>query len=152
MARNMGITSNLSTGPSICLGPDDLSVFEMVGAYSTFVNEGMWIEPVFITKIIDKNGVVIENFVPKRKQAMSKETANIMLRLLQAVVDGGTGSRIKAKATLAADKDIGGKTGTTQNHSDGWFMGVTPNLVTGVWTGCEDRAGTFVNPSIWPGG
>ena len=144
MARNMGITSNLSTGPSICLGPDDLSVFEMVGAYSTFVNEGLWIEPVFITQIVDKNGVVIENFVPKRKQAMSKETANIMLRLLQGVVDGGTGSRIKSKSyPWQLTKDIGGKTGTTQNHSDGWFMGVTPNLVTGVWTGCEDRAAHF---------
>ena len=82
----------------------------MVGAYSTFVNEGLWIEPVFITKIVDKNGVVIENFVPKRKQAMSKETANIMLRLLQAVVDGGTGSRIKSKNyPWQLTKDIGGK-------------------------------------------
>ena len=123
----------------------------MVGAYSTFVNKGVWIEPVFITKIEDKNGVIIEEFTPKTQEAMSEETAAVMVRLLQGVVDGvyspdakttkGTGVRLRHKYKFT--NDIGGKTGTTQNQSDGWFIGITPNLVTGVWSGCEDRSVHF---------
>ena len=148
LAKKIGVKSKILAVPSLCLGTFDLSVYEMVGAYSTFVNKGVWIEPVFITKIEDKNGVIIEEFTPKTQEAMSEETAAVMVRLLQGVVDGvyspeakttkGTGVRLRHKYKFT--NDIGGKTGTTQNQSDGWFIGITPNLVTGVWSGCEDRS------------
>ena len=151
LAKKIGIKSKLLAVPSLCLGTFDLSVYEMVGAYSTFVNKGIWTEPIFITKIEDKNGVIIENFSPKTQEAMSEETANTMVRMLQGVVDGvysptadkkaGTGVRLRYKYQFK--NEIGGKTGTTQNQSDGYFMGITPNLVTGVWTGCEDRSAHF---------
>ena len=151
LAKKIGIQSKILPVPSLCLGTFDLSVYEMVGAYSTFVNKGVWIEPIFITRIEDKNGVVLEEFTPKTNEAMSKETADLMVRMLQGVVKGvyspaanktlGTGVRLKHKYGL--ENEIGGKTGTTQNQSDGWFMGITPNLVTGVWSGCEDRSAHF---------
>ncbi len=151
LAKKIGITSKILPVPSLCLGTFDLSVYEMVGAYSTFVNKGVWTEPIFITRIEDKNGVVLERFTPRTQEAMSKETADIMVRLLEGVVDGvysptakktrGTGVRLRYK--YGFKNEMGGKTGTTQNQSDGWFMGVTPNLVTGVWTGCEDRSAHF---------
>ncbi|MEC7863769.1 MAG: transglycosylase domain-containing protein [Bacteroidota bacterium] len=151
LAKKIGIQSELLAVPSLCLGTFDLSVYEMVGAYSTFVNKGIWTEPIFITRIEDKNGVVLESFLPKTQEAMSEETANIMIRMLQGVVDGvyspaadktlGTGVRLKYK--YGFKNQMGGKTGTTQNQSDGYFMGITPNLVTGVWSGCEDRAAHF---------
>ena len=151
LAKKIGVKSKILAVPSLCLGTFDLSVYEMVGAYSTFVNNGVWTEPIFITKIIDKNGVVLEEFIPKTQEAMSKETAQIMVRLLEGVVNGtyspaakttrGTGVRLRVKYGFR--NEIGGKTGTTQNQSDGWFMGITPNLVTGVWTGCEDRSAHF---------
>ena len=151
LARKIGIQSKILAVPSLCLGTFDLSVYEMVGAYSTFVNKGVWVEPIFITRIEDKNGVVLEEFTPKTQEAMSRETADIMVRMLQGVVDGvyspaagktqGTGVRLRFK--YGFENEIGGKTGTTQNQSDGYFMGITPNLVTGVWSGCEDRAAHF---------
>lgn len=151
LAKKIGIQSKILAVPSLCLGTFDLSVYEMVGAYSTFVNKGIWIEPIFITRIEDRNGIVLEKFTPKRQEAMSKETADIMVRMLQGVVDGvhnssvdktlGTGVRLKYKYGFT--NQMGGKTGTTQNHSDGYFMGITPNLVTGVWSGCEDRSAHF---------
>ena len=151
LAKKIGIQSKILAVPSLCLGTFDLSVYEMVGAYSTFVNKGIWIEPIFITHIKDKNGVLLEEFSPKTQEAMSKKTSEIMVRLLQGVVEGvyspaadkttGTGVRIRHKYGLK--NEIGGKTGTTQNNSDGWFIGITPNLVTGVWTGCEDRSAHF---------
>jgi penicillin-binding protein 1A len=151
LAKKIGIQSKILAVPSLCLGTFDLSVYEMVGAYSTFVNKGIWTEPIFITRIEDKNGVVLEKFTPKTQEAISAETANIMVRMLQGVVDGvyspaadktlGTGVRLKYK--YAFQNQMGGKTGTTQNQSDGYFMGITPNLVTGVWSGCDDRAAHF---------
>lgn len=151
LARKIGIQSKILAVPSLCLGTFDLSVYEMVGAYSTFVNKGVWTEPIFITRIEDKNGVVLEDFTPKTKEAMSEETANLMVRMLQGVVDGvyspaanktrGTGMRLRSRYQFK--NEMGGKTGTTQNQSDGYFMGITPNLVTGVWSGCEDRAAHF---------
>jgi penicillin-binding protein 1A len=151
LARKMGITNDLQPVPSICLGTFDLSVYEMVGAYSAFVNKGLWTEPILITHIEDKNGVIIQNFQPKVNEAMSKRTADIMVRMLQGVVDGvynpaadvtmGTGVRLRRKYKF--ENNIGGKTGTTQNNSDGWFMGITPQLVTGVWSGNEDRSAHF---------
>jgi penicillin-binding protein 1A len=151
LAKKMGITSKLSPVPSICLGTFDLSVYEMVGAYSTFVNKGVWIEPLIVSKIEDKNGVVIQEFTSNMVEAMSEETADVMTRMLQGVVDGvyssnaevsmGTGVRLRRKYEF--ENEIGGKTGTTQNNSDGWFMGITPNLVSGVWSGNEDRSAHF---------
>lgn len=151
LAKKIGIKSKILAVPSLCLGTFDLSVYEMVGAYSTFVNKGVWTEPVFITKIEDKNGVILQEFIPKTQEAMSKETADLMVRMLQGVVDGvyspsvdkirGTGVRLRFK--YGFQNEMGGKTGTTQNQSDGWFIGITPNLVTGVWAGCEDRSAHF---------
>ena len=154
MARKMGITSDLLAVPSICLGTFDLSVYEITGAYSTFVNQGVYTEPIFITKITDKRGKVLEEFIPKKNEALSEETAGLMVKLLQGVVDGiynpslegtyktrGTGMSLRSRYGLKSQ--IGGKTGTTQNYSDGWFVGITPNLVTAVWTGCEDRSAHF---------
>lgn len=151
LAKKIGIQSKILAVPSLCLGTFDLSVYEMVGAYSTFVNNGVWTEPIFITKITDKHGVILEEFKPKTRDAMSRETANLMVRMLQGVVDGvynknvnttmGTGVRLRFRYQFK--NEMGGKTGTTQNNSDGWFMGITPNLVTGVWSGCEDRSVHF---------
>ena len=151
LAKKIGIKSKILAVPSLCLGTFDLSVYEMVGAYSTFVNKGVWIEPIFITKIEDKNGVILEEFTPNTQEAMSKQTADLMIRMLQGVVDGvyspeagkkrGTGVRLRY--TYGFKNEMGGKTGTTQNQSDGWFIGITPNLVTGVWSGCEDRSAHF---------
>jgi len=153
LAKKIGIQSKILAVPSLCLGTFDLSVYEMVGAYSTFVNNGVWTEPIFITRITDKNGVILEEFTPKTTEAMSKQTADLMVRMLQGVVDGvynknanttmGTGVRLRYKYQFK--NEMGGKTGTTQNNSDGWFMGITPNLVTGVWSGCEDRSVHFRN-------
>jgi len=151
LAKKMGITSKLDPVPSICLGTFDLSVYEMVGAYSTFVNKGIWTEPIIVSRIEDKNGILLQDFNPKTNEAMSEKTADLMVRMLQGVVDGvynphadvtmGTGVRLKRKYKF--ENEIGGKTGTTQNNSDGWFMGITPNLVTGVWSGNEDRSVHF---------
>ena len=151
LAKKIGVKSKILAVPSLCLGTFDLSVYEMVGAYSTFSNKGVWVEPIFVTRIEDKNGVVLERFIPESNEAMSEKTADIMVRLLQGVVDGvysptakkrsGTGVRLRYK--YGFKNEIGGKTGTTQNQSDGWFMGITPNLVTGVWTGCDDRSVHF---------
>ena len=149
MAKKIGIQSDIFPVPSVCLGVFDLSVYEMVGAYSTFVNKGIWTEPIFITRIEDKNGVILESFSPKTQEAMSEETANTMVRMLQEVVDGGTGSRLRSRYGFT--NQMGGKTGTTQNQSDGWFMGITPNLVTGVWTGCDDRAAHFRTTNLGQG-
>jgi penicillin-binding protein 1A len=151
LAKKMGVTSNLSPVPSICLGTFDLSVYEMVGAYSTFVNKGIWTEPIVVQRIEDNNGILLQEFSPKTNEAMSEKTADLMVRMLQGVVDGvynpradvtmGTGVRLRRKYKF--QNEIGGKTGTTQNNSDGWFMGITPNLVTGVWSGNEDRSVHF---------
>lgn len=141
LVRRMGIKSHIDPVPSICLGTPDLSVYEMVGAMSTFANKGVYIEPVFITHITDKNGNLIESFMPYQEEAMSEETAYLMLSLMKGVVESGTGARLRYRYELT--NPIAGKTGTTQNNSDGWFMGITPNLAAGVWVGAEDRAVRF---------
>jgi penicillin-binding protein 1A len=138
VARKMGITAPIEPFPAICLGTPDLSVYEMTGAYSTFANKGVWTEPIFLTRIEDKNGVVLQEFVPKKVEALSEETAYVTLSLLQGVVQFGTSMRLRFKYGLS--NPIAGKTGTTQNQSDGWYMGITPDLVSGVWVGCEDRS------------
>lgn len=123
--------------PSICLGTMDISVYEMVGAYGAFCNEGVWTEPIFITRIEDKNGTVLEEFFPRTEDAMNKQTAYVMVKMLQQVPQGGTATRMRTRYGIPFP--VGGKTGTTQDNSDGWFMGVSPDLVAGCWVGCEDR-------------
>jgi penicillin-binding protein 1A len=137
IARKMGITSPIDAVPAICLGTPDVSVYEMVGAYSTFANKGVWTEPIYLTRIEDKNGNILQEFVPRKVEAISEETAFLMLNLMQGVVQFGTGARLRGQYKLPYP--IAGKTGTTQNQSDGWFMDITPDLVSGCWVGCEDR-------------
>tara|TARA_B100001250_G_scaffold259548_1_gene223504 strand:+ start:10494 stop:12635 length:2142 start_codon:yes stop_codon:yes gene_type:complete len=141
LARKMGIKSYLPSVPSLCLGTAEISLFEMTGAYSTFANEGMYIPPYFVSRIEDKNGVVLENFSNVPVEVLSKEKNHIMVKLLEGVVNQGSGGRLRWKYGLT--NQIAAKTGTTQNHSDGWFIGFTPDLATGVWTGADNRAVRF---------
>ncbi|TZF81282.1 penicillin-binding protein [Pedobacter sp. BS3] len=136
--KRMGITTDVPAYPSICLGTFDASVYDMVGAYSTFVNHGVWTEPIYLLRIEDKNGNVLYERKPKVVVALNPQTAYVMTDMLKSVVNEGTGVRLRYRYKFT--NPIGGKTGTTQNNSDGWFIGITPQLVTGVWTGCEDRA------------
>jgi penicillin-binding protein 1A len=141
--KKMGITSDVPVVPSICLGSFDASIYDMVGAYGVFANRGAWTQPTYILKIEDKNGVVLYDSKPIIKVVMNEEVAYVMTRMLKGVITGGTGSRLSYKYGVNAP--TGGKTGTTQNNSDGWFMAITPDLVAGVWTGCEDRAFHFTS-------
>jgi len=142
-AYRLGIQSKLDAVPALCLGTTDLSVMELTNAYATFANLGTWIEPVVITRIEDRHGNVIEEFVPDSHVALSREKAYLMIDLLKGVVDesGGTARRLRWKYQF--DNEIAGKTGTTQNHSDGWFVGTVPNLATGIWVGNSDRRMRF---------
>ncbi|MCU0423179.1 MAG: transglycosylase domain-containing protein [Bacteroidia bacterium] len=149
LARKMGIKSELPPYPSIALGVADISVYEMVGAFSTYANKGVWTEPIFITRIEDKNGNLIREIVPKRVEAMSEQTAYIMEKMLERVTAHGTAAKVKYLYQVPGA--VGGKTGTTQNYSDGWFIGITPYLATGVWTGFEDRAIHFRSMSLGSG-
>ena len=124
---------------SIFLGTSDIKLEEMVGAYGTFANKGVYTRPMYVTRIDDKNGNTISRFTPKIEEVLSEEQAYLMLHLLQGVVRSGTGNRMRREPYNLINQ-IGGKTGTTQNHSNGWFMGVTPNLVGGVWSGWEDQS------------
>lgn len=145
LTRKMGITSDVPNYPSIALGAYDASVYDMVGAYSAFVNHGTWVEPTMILRIEDKNGAPIYERTPKVVKALNSESAYIMVEMLKGVVDGGTGSRVRRKEYGGLTNPIGGKTGTTNDNSDAWFIGITPQLVTGVWTGAEDRGISFTN-------
>ncbi|PCJ00655.1 MAG: penicillin-binding protein [Flavobacteriales bacterium] len=176
-ARNMGIKNKLDPVPSLCLGVADLSVYEMVGANATFANKGVYIEPTMFTRIEDKHGNVIMDVNPETKEAMSEETAYLMLDLMKGIVQGeynkcmgdnmkergkkgiytnGTGVRLrgtisKSRPYVGHHYPIAGKTGTTNNQSDGWFMGLTPDLVTGVWVGADERAVRFATISMGQG-
>ena len=154
LARSAGIKSEIPEVPSIALGTVDLSLYEMVGAYATFANKGLQIEPMMLLKIEDKNGTVLEQFVPNSKEVLSEESAYVIINLLEGVTKAGSGVRLRTKWGKYPDNvatgypyeftnSIAGKTGTTQNQSDGWFMGIVPNLATGVWVGGEDRATHF---------
>lgn len=142
LATKMGIP-NVPAYPSIALGTFDASVYNMVGAYGAFANKGFYTQPIYLLRIEDKNGVVLYSQKAIPKPVMSEEVAYVMTRMLKGVITNGTGSRLNYKYKVNAP--IGGKTGTTQNNSDGWFMAITPQLVTGVWTGCEDRAFHFIS-------
>ncbi|NOT75458.1 MAG: penicillin-binding protein [Cyclobacteriaceae bacterium] len=158
-AHGMGIKSNLDTVPALCLGVSDVSLYEMVGAYGTYVNNGIYTEPFFITRIEDKNGNVIENYVPKTKQSISEKTAYKMIYMLMGGVEETGGTSEGLSDIVKENNEIGGKTGTTDNASDGWYIGVTNNLVTGVWVGGDERsihfpswqfgAGTKTARPIW---
>jgi penicillin-binding protein 1A len=141
LVRKMGIVSPIENVPSICLGTPEISVFEMTGANATFANKGTWIQPTFVTRIEDKNGKVLAEFNPKTEEVMIEEKAYIMLQLMKGVVTSGTGARLQFMYKLM--NPMAGKTGTTQNNSDGWFMGITPDLVSGCWVGAEDRSVHF---------
>ncbi len=137
LAQRMGITSNMDPYPSICLGTPDISVYEMTGAYSTFVNHGTYTKPQYITRITDNQGTLIQEFQSKQVEVINESVAYVMCRMLQNVVDIGTARRIRFKYNLKGE--LGGKTGTTQSNTDGWFMGITPQLCGGCWVGGEDR-------------
>lgn len=142
-AHRAGIESKLDAVPSLCLGVSDVSVFEMVGAYSTFVNAGIYTRPTFISRIEDKNGNVIEIFVPQTREGLSDQTAYKMVYMLMGGVSDSEGTSAGLSRELKIDNEIGGKTGTTNDASDGWYMGITHNLVTGVWVGGDERAIRF---------
>jgi penicillin-binding protein 1A len=139
-AERVGITSKLDAVPSLCLGVSDVSLYELVGAYCTFVNEGIYTEPYYITRIEDKNGNVLENRVPKTRQAISEQTAFKMIYMLMGGVEIQGGTSRGLSYDLKVDNEIGGKTGTTNNASDGWYMGVTKDLVSGAWVGGDERS------------
>ncbi|WP_345948563.1 transglycosylase domain-containing protein [Mucilaginibacter sp. PAMB04274] len=149
LIKKMGVTSNVPAYPSICLGTFDASLYDMTGAYGVFANEGLWTEPTYLLRIEDKNGNLLYDHKARVVQAMNPQTAYVMTYMLKGVVDEGTGWRLRSKYGLR--NPIGGKTGTTQNNSDGWFIGITPQLVTGVWTGCEDRAIHFRSTNLGEG-
>ncbi|MGC6422852.1 MAG: penicillin-binding protein 1A [Flavobacteriaceae bacterium] len=155
LARKMGVSSRLPAVPSIALGTPDISLFEMVGAYGTFANQGIYVKPTMVTRIEDKNGMAVFEVVPETRDVLSAEAAYVTLNLMQGVTQAGSGARLRhaglEKTNYIYEKvvtgypyvfenPIAGKTGTTQNQSDGWFMGIVPNLVTGVWVGGEDRS------------
>ena len=157
LARNLGIKSEIPYAPSIALGTADIKLYEMVGAFNGFANKGQYIEPVFVTRIEDKNGRVLYEYKPKTNDVLSPQMAYVVTNLLEGVTRYGSGSRLRHTGMknspvykrvitgypYAFKNPIAGKTGTTQNQSDGWFIGYVPNLVTGVWVGAEDRSVHF---------
>lgn len=143
LVRQMGIKSPIRAVPSICLGTPDLTVMEMAGAMATFVNQGVHKEPIFITKITDNKGMVLETFTSKSNVALDSKTAYLVIDLMKGVVDGGTGSRLRYK--FGVRSALAGKTGTTDNNSDGWFIGLNPKLATAVWVGGEYRSIHFAS-------
>ena len=159
LAAKLGIdTRDIPEVPSIALGTADISLFDMVSAYATFANQGVHIEPQMVTTIVDKNGTILYQNVPKAEDVLSQESAYVMLNLMEGVTQYGSGVRLRTGANNRYDfknvvtdypyvftNPIAGKTGTTQNQSDGWFMGIVPNLATGVWVGGEDRSVHFAS-------
>ena len=149
MVHRLGVTSDVPARPAIALGAVEITVEEMVAALSTFANEGQYVKPQIITRIEDKNGVVIFESIPVTKDIVNKDVAYAVIKLMQGVTESGTGQRLRqgrggvANYKYAFTNDIAGKTGTSQNNSDGWFMGMVPNLAAGVWVGNEDRSAHF---------
>ena len=149
LMRSFGIEGQLDPVVSLCLGPCEVSVKEMVDAYTTFPNKGIRVEPIYVTRIEDNNGNVLATFMPKTYEIISETTSYKMIHMLRNVMDHGTGVRARFRYGLKVP--MGGKTGTSQNHSDGWFVGFTPSLVSGVWVGGEDRSIHFDNMSAGQG-
>ncbi|MBG6186868.1 penicillin-binding protein 1A [Flavobacterium sp. CAN_S2] len=154
LAHKLGVKSEIPLQPSIALGAVEITVEDMVAAYSTFANQGVYMKPQFISKIEDKSGVIIYEPIPESHDVLNKDIAYAVVKLLEGVTEGGSGDRLRTTGGGNGDNrwtgypysfknPIAGKTGTTQNQSDGWFMGMVPNLVTGVWVGCEDRSARF---------
>ena len=158
LAADLGISSKIPSVPSIALGTADLSVYEMVAAYGAFANQGIYVKPVIVTRIEDKNGTVLFEATPETRDVLSAESAYVTVKLLEGVTESGSGIRLRHRGAeennpyfgtvvtgypYEFQNPIAGKTGTTQNQSDGWFIGMVPNLVTGVWVGGEDRATHF---------
>lgn len=154
MTHDLGVKSDIPQSPAIALGAVEITVSDMVAAYSTFVNQGVYIKPQFVTRIADKNGVVLYSAIPESKDVMSKDVAYAIVKLLEGVTESGSGIRLRTSYGGAGydrvtghpykfTNPIAGKTGTSQNNSDGWFIGMVPNLATGVWVGNEDRAAHF---------
>lgn len=154
MTRDLGVSADIPESPAIALGAVDITVSDMVAAYSTFANQGIYVKPVFISKIQDKNGVLLYNAIPETRDVMSPDVAYAIIKLLEGVTESGSGVRLRTTWQGAGYKrvtghpykftnPIAGKTGTSQNNSDGWFIGLVPNLATGVWVGNDDRAAHF---------
>ena len=158
LATDLGVSSKIPSVPSIALGTADLSVYEMVAAYGSFANQGIYVKPVMVTRVEDKNGTVLFETAPETRDVLSAESAYVTLKLLEGVTESGSGIRLRHRGAeennpyfgtvvtgypYEFQNPIAGKTGTTQNQSDGWFIGMVPNLVTGVWVGGEDRATHF---------
>ena len=140
LAKDLGVKSEIPENLTIALGSADLTLYEMVGAYSTFANQGIYIAPELVLSVEDKNGKVIKDFEPVTREVVSEDVAYTMIDLMQGVIEIGTGKGIRSYGVTA---EVAGKTGTTNEGSDSWFIGLTPNLVTGVWVGNEDRAAHF---------
>ncbi|MDQ3536915.1 MAG: transglycosylase domain-containing protein [Bacteroidota bacterium] len=151
-ASKMGIKSPIKPVPSVGFGSSDVSLYEMVGAYGTFVNEGKYTEPIFITRIEDSYGNLIHEFVPEQKQVISEESAFLMMHMLKGSIEepGGTSQNLWSY-NIFGNNDIAGKTGTTTNNSDGWFIGITKDLITGVWVGGDDRSIHFRTSALGEG-
>jgi penicillin-binding protein 1A len=154
LTKKLGVKSEIPAQPSIALGAVEITVEDMVAAYSTFANQGVYIKPQFISRIEDKNGVVLYEPVPDTHDVLNKDIAYAVIKLLEGVTESGSGVRLRTQGGGSGDNrwtgypymftnPIAGKTGTSQNQSDGWFIGMVPNLVTGVWVGCEDRSARF---------
>jgi len=155
LCRDLGVKSDIPASPAIALGAVEITVSDMVAAYSTFANQGVYVKPRFVNKITDKNGVVLFESKAETRDVMNKDIAYAIVKLLEGVTEGGSGGRLRYTGSggagyhtmtgypYAFKNPIAGKTGTTQNNSDGWFIGMVPNLVTGVWVGNEDRAAHF---------
>ena len=139
IARKMGVTSPIDPVPAICVGAAEITVYEMTGAMATFANQGEYVQPIFITRIEDNKGKVLETFTPERREAISPRIAWMMIQMMKGVVDSGTGARLRG-SQFKLSYPMAGKTGTTQNNSDCWFVGITPKLTTVVWTGGELRS------------
>lgn len=147
LARDLGVTEDIDTSLPMALGASDITIFEMLGAYSTFANFGNYIKPEMIWRIEDANGRVIKEVQPEQKEVMHEKYAYTMIDIMMGVAKYGSASGELRRRGVPANVEIAGKTGTTQNNSDGWFMGITPNLATGVWVGWEDRATHFYSTS-----
>ncbi len=151
IVRKMGITSKVEPFPSICLGTPDISVYEMIGAYGTFANKGFYTKPLTITRIEDKNGNIIQKFPTAKMEVMSEQTAYVMLDLLSNVTEIGTARRLRDPKRYNFKAKIAGKTGTTNDNSDGWFIGIVPKLVSGAWVGGDEKQIHFADTKYGQG-